>query len=208
MSGGEQQRVAIARAIVNHPAILLADEPTGNLDTENSNLVLGLLTGPEWRLGQTIVMITHNPEAAAFADRIVTMRDGRIEPACPHKSGFIAARPSALPRPRHLSAPLPNRAGSRDVTAVQSPPIRHGTTPVLLFHPERIAILVMSFSLICRQLQFELRGRRHRQIDVARFGPHVHLGYSPFPRPQLDIAALQVQLQRLREIRNLHVARP
>lgn len=78
MSGGEQQRVAIARAIVNHPALLLADEPTGNLDTANSNLVLGLLKDLNGRLGQTIVMITHNPEAASFADRIVTMRDGLI----------------------------------------------------------------------------------------------------------------------------------
>ena len=78
LSGGEQQRVAIARAIVNHPAILLADEPTGNLDTENSNIVLGLLRELNHRLGQTILMITHNPEAAAFADRIVTMRDGHV----------------------------------------------------------------------------------------------------------------------------------
>jgi putative ABC transport system ATP-binding protein len=79
LSGGEQQRVAIARALVNHPAILLADEPTGNLDTANSNAVLSLLRDLNKRLGQTILMITHNPEAAAFADRIVTMRDGRIE---------------------------------------------------------------------------------------------------------------------------------
>jgi ABC-type antimicrobial peptide transport system, ATPase component len=78
MSGGEQQRVAIARAIVNEPAILLADEPTGNLDTENSNTVLSLLRDLNKRLNQTILMITHNPEAAAFADRIVQMRDGRI----------------------------------------------------------------------------------------------------------------------------------
>src|SRR5580698_217655 len=78
LSGGEQQRVAIARAIVNRPAILLADEPTGNLDTENSNAVLGLLRDLNSRLGQTILMITHNPEAAAFADRIVKMRDGRV----------------------------------------------------------------------------------------------------------------------------------
>jgi len=79
LSGGEQQRVAIARAIVNHPAILLADEPTGNLDTENSNAVLGLLRGLNDRLGQTILMITHNPEAAAYGHRTVRMRDGRIE---------------------------------------------------------------------------------------------------------------------------------
>ena len=78
LSGGEQQRIAIARALVNHPALLLADEPTGNLDTENSTAVLAILQGLNKRLGQTILMITHNPEAAAYADRIVTMRDGRI----------------------------------------------------------------------------------------------------------------------------------
>jgi putative ABC transport system ATP-binding protein len=79
LSGGEQQRVAIARAIVNGPAILLADEPTGNLDTENSNTVLGLLRDLNARLGQTILMITHNPEAASYGHRIVRMRDGHIE---------------------------------------------------------------------------------------------------------------------------------
>jgi len=78
LSGGEQQRVAIARAIVNHPAILLADEPTGNLDTENSNAVLNLLRDLNQRLGQTILMITHNPEAAAFGHRVISMRDGRV----------------------------------------------------------------------------------------------------------------------------------
>jgi putative ABC transport system ATP-binding protein len=78
LSGGEQQRVAIARAIVNHPAILLADEPTGNLDTENSKAVLEILRDLNRRMGQTILMITHNPEAAAFAHRTICMRDGRI----------------------------------------------------------------------------------------------------------------------------------
>ncbi|MEO8371419.1 MAG: ATP-binding cassette domain-containing protein, partial [Candidatus Solibacter sp.] len=78
LSGGEQQRVAIARAIVNHPAILLADEPTGNLDTENSQAVLEVLRDLNRRLGQTILMITHNPEAAAYGDSIVQMRDGRV----------------------------------------------------------------------------------------------------------------------------------
>jgi putative ABC transport system ATP-binding protein len=78
LSGGEQQRVAIARAIVNRPAILLADEPTGNLDTENSELVLGLLKQLNEQIGQTILMITHNPDAAAYGHRIVKMVDGRI----------------------------------------------------------------------------------------------------------------------------------
>ncbi len=79
LSGGEQQRVAIARAVVNHPKILLADEPTGNLDTENSQAVLAMLQDLNRRLGQTTLMITHNPEAAAVcADRVVHMRDGRI----------------------------------------------------------------------------------------------------------------------------------
>jgi putative ABC transport system ATP-binding protein len=78
LSGGEQQRVAIARALVNNPAILLADEPTGNLDTENSDKVLSVLRDLNERLGQTILMITHNPEAAAYGHRTVTMRDGRI----------------------------------------------------------------------------------------------------------------------------------
>ncbi len=78
LSGGEQQRVAIARAIVNHPAILLADEPTGNLDTENSKAVLAVLRDLNDRLGQTILMITHNPEAAAYGHRTVRMLDGCI----------------------------------------------------------------------------------------------------------------------------------
>src|ERR1043166_3496488 len=78
LSGGEQQRVAIARAIVTRPAILLADEPTGNLDTENSHIVLDMLRNLNTELGQTIVMITHNPEAAKLTDRIIEMRDGHV----------------------------------------------------------------------------------------------------------------------------------
>jgi len=78
LSGGEQQRVAIARAIVNRPSILLADEPTGNLDSENSRIVLDLLRRLNHEFGQTILMITHDSDAAAYGDRIVRMRDGRI----------------------------------------------------------------------------------------------------------------------------------
>jgi putative ABC transport system ATP-binding protein len=78
MSGGEQQRVAIARAVVNHPAIVLADEPTGSLDSRNSRIVLRILQELNVKLRQTIVMITHDSEAASMANRIVEMRDGQI----------------------------------------------------------------------------------------------------------------------------------
>lgn len=78
LSGGEQQRLAIARAIINRPALLLADEPTGNLDSENSRIVLEMMRELNRQFGQTIVMITHNPEAAAYADRIIHMRDGMV----------------------------------------------------------------------------------------------------------------------------------
>jgi len=78
LSGGEQQRVAIARALITRPAIVLADEPTGNLDTKNSDAVLAMLRKSNHDLGQTTLMITHNPEAAAIASRILYMRDGEI----------------------------------------------------------------------------------------------------------------------------------
>jgi putative ABC transport system ATP-binding protein len=78
LSGGEQQRVAIARALVNGPAILLADEPTGNLDSVNSEAVLKILRDLNARTRQTILMITHNPEAAAYGHRTIHMRDGAI----------------------------------------------------------------------------------------------------------------------------------
>jgi putative ABC transport system ATP-binding protein len=78
LSGGEQQRVALARAVVNRPAIVLADEPTGNLDSENSTLVLNMFRELNDRFNQTIIMITHNPEAAAACQRIIQMRDGHI----------------------------------------------------------------------------------------------------------------------------------
>src|SRR5437588_4734939 len=78
LSGGEQQRVALARAVVNRPAIVLADEPTGNLDSENSALVLKMFRELNDRFNQTIIMITHNPEAAAACQRVIQMRDGHI----------------------------------------------------------------------------------------------------------------------------------
>ncbi len=78
LSGGQQQRVAIARALVSKPAIILADEPTGNLDSRTSNDVLGLLKITSNKFNQTIVMITHNNEIAQLADRIIRIEDGRI----------------------------------------------------------------------------------------------------------------------------------
>ena len=78
LSGGEQQRVALARAIITEPKIVLADEPTGNLDTRTSEAVLGLLRRLNKDLGQTIVMITHNPEAATYGNRVLHMRDGSV----------------------------------------------------------------------------------------------------------------------------------
>jgi putative ABC transport system ATP-binding protein len=78
LSGGEQQRVALARALINKPAVVLADEPTGNLDSKNSDVVLGMLRRSNQELGQTVLMITHNPEAATYGDRIIHMRDGQI----------------------------------------------------------------------------------------------------------------------------------
>lgn len=79
LSGGEQQRVAIARAVVNRPTLLLADEPTGNLDSANSKMVLKILRDLNTKYGQTIIMITHDTEAAATADRRIQMKDGRIQ---------------------------------------------------------------------------------------------------------------------------------
>lgn len=78
LSGGQQQRVAIARALASKPSIILADEPTGNLDTKTSDDVIGLLKMTSMEYRQTIVMITHNPEIAQMADRIVRIEDGRI----------------------------------------------------------------------------------------------------------------------------------
>ena len=81
LSGGEQQRVALARALINRPSIVLADEPTGNLDSVNSEIVLRMLRQSNQEFGQTVLMITHNPEAAAYGDRILHMRDGQLVPA-------------------------------------------------------------------------------------------------------------------------------
>ena len=78
LSGGQQQRVAIARALGSKPSIILADEPTGNLDTRTSDDVIGLLRMTSQKFHQTIVMITHNPDIASMADRVIHIEDGRI----------------------------------------------------------------------------------------------------------------------------------
>jgi putative ABC transport system ATP-binding protein len=78
LSGGQQQRVAVARALISKPAVVFADEPTGNLDSKSSEEVLRMLRRSVDDLGQTVVMVTHDPEAAAYADRLVVLRDGLV----------------------------------------------------------------------------------------------------------------------------------
>jgi putative ABC transport system ATP-binding protein len=78
LSGGQQQRVAVARALVSKPAVVFADEPTGNLDSKSSEEVLRMLRQSVDELGQTVVMVTHDPEAASYADRLVVLRDGLV----------------------------------------------------------------------------------------------------------------------------------
>lgn len=104
LSGGQQQRVAIARAIVTRPVVLLADEPTGNLDTQRSEEIMDLLWQLNHRQGITVLMVTHEPEMAAWARRIVRFRDGRIESDCDNIP--LPLRPScAQPSAGEVTAP-------------------------------------------------------------------------------------------------------
>lgn len=96
LSGGEQQRVAIARALVNRPKLLLADEPTGNLDTRTSLEIMAILEELNRDQGLTIVLVTHEPDIAAFADRVLTFRDGEVVEDEPRASGEGMHRPAHL----------------------------------------------------------------------------------------------------------------
>jgi putative ABC transport system ATP-binding protein len=91
LSGGQQQRVAIARAIVSRPQVLLADEPTGNLDSERSVEIMGLLTELNKTSGITVLMVTHEPDMAAFAHRIIDFKDGVVERDGPSGSGKVSS---------------------------------------------------------------------------------------------------------------------
>ena len=105
LSGGEQQRVAIARALINHPAILLADEPTGNLDSKNKREIMETLRALNREQGITIVMVTHEPEMAEYADRVISMRDGQIVEDSRASGAHAAGRCEPRRRARRLAEP-------------------------------------------------------------------------------------------------------
>jgi putative ABC transport system ATP-binding protein len=96
LSGGERQRVAVARALANDPEIILADEPTGNLDTESGSAILALLKGLSVNDGKTVIIVTHDPEAAEIADRVIKLRDGCVSASGRHGTEGSHADPSVV----------------------------------------------------------------------------------------------------------------
>jgi putative ABC transport system ATP-binding protein len=104
MSGGERQRVAIARALVNEPALLLADEPTGNLDSRGGGEILALLAGVCRERGAAALLVTHDPQAADVADRVLVLRDGRIEQRTPSAGAATACAATAARPAAHAGA--------------------------------------------------------------------------------------------------------
>jgi len=111
MSGGERQRVAIARALANHPSLVLADEPTGNLDTQNTAEIVNLLKTINAEQGTTFILVTHNHEVASATQRVITIRDGRVQADVPVTSAFdrdlIDFQNSPLGRAVLAGEPLP-----------------------------------------------------------------------------------------------------
>ena len=101
LSGGQQQRVAIARALINSPSLLLADEPTGNLDTRTSHEIMETLIGLNREQGVTVIVVTHEPDIAAYADRVVTLRDGAIisDEQKPVRDRIVSGVPAPRARP-------------------------------------------------------------------------------------------------------------
>ena len=115
LSGGQQQRVAIARALINNPSLLLADEPTGNLDTRNSHEIMETLTRLNRENGVTIVVVTHEPDVAAYTDRIVTMRDGKVL-----SDEAVSKAPATTGGINRIGAPAANLAQPSKVAAIST----------------------------------------------------------------------------------------
>ena len=133
LSGGEQQRVAIARALINAPAVVLADEPTGNLDSRSSHEVMGILVRLNRERGVTCVLVTHEPDIAAYADRVITMRDGRIlsderkAPSTPPDAPMPPVEPRVPPARRH-TLPFAHMIIASAIQAIGRNKMRSGLT--------------------------------------------------------------------------------